>query len=183
MKKILVKNRSDNPIGYDIPDLHLHRDFAPYEEKEIDAVEMEKLSYQDGGQILIDNYFQIKDAEIAEKLSPSFAQEPEYNYTKEDITRIILNGSLDEFLDCLDFAPPGVAETIKNLCITLPATDTRKMDAVKDKFGIDIAAAIRHHQESLEEDAAEAPSTKTRRAAVPTAERRAESAYKVVTRK
>lgn len=177
--KVLLKNRSDNPIGYDIPDMHLHRDFAPYEEKEVDKSEIEKLSYQPGGQILLDSYFQISDKTLANEISPHYANEPEYNYTKEDIIRIITEGSLDEFLDCLDYAPEGVSETIKNLSITLPCTDTRKMDALGRKYGVNIAAAIANYQASKEDNTTSTSGVRARRVPVNTEE----SNYKVVNRR
>jgi len=35
-------------------------------------------------------------------------------------------GSLDEFLDCLDFAPEGVKDLIKTLSVELPLNDVSK---------------------------------------------------------
>jgi len=35
-------------------------------------------------------------------------------------------GSLDEFLDCLDFAPEGVTDLIKTLAVELPLNDVAK---------------------------------------------------------
>ena len=45
-KKITVRNRSNSFIGYEVPDMNLKRDFAPYEEKsDITEEEIQKLSY------------------------------------------------------------------------------------------------------------------------------------------
>ena len=55
--KVKIKNRSDSYVGYSIPDMNLVRNFAPNEEKTVDVLEVEKLAYQDGGQELLDGYF------------------------------------------------------------------------------------------------------------------------------
>lgn len=177
-KKITVRNRSNSFIGYEVPDMNLKRDFAPYEEKfDITEEEIQKLSYQAGGQELIDGYLCISDAEVAEFISPKYAKEPEYNYTEKDLIRLVKEASIDEFLDCLDFAPPGVCETLKTLCITLPATDTEKMQAIGDKFGINIANAIANYQASKEETSNEKTPIRERRVSSEN------STYKVVNRR
>ena len=55
-------------------------------------------------------------------------------------------GSLDEFLDCLDFAPVGVIDLIKRYAVALPLNDYNKRKAIKDKLGYDIDAAIKNEQ-------------------------------------
>jgi hypothetical protein len=62
------------------------------------------------------------------------------------------NGSLDEFLDCLDFAPPGVIDLIKKFSVSLPMTDFQKVNALKAKTGFDAAAALKHVMEEKEDD-------------------------------
>ena len=61
-------------------------------------------------------------------------------------------GSLDEFLDCLDFAPPGVIDLIKKLSVSMPLTDFQKVNALKAKTGFDAAAALKHVMEEKEDD-------------------------------
>jgi len=51
-------------------------------------------------------------------------------------------GSLDEFLDCLDFAPDVVKDMIKDISVTLPLNDVAKRDAIKEKLNFDVARAI-----------------------------------------
>ena len=51
-------------------------------------------------------------------------------------------GTLDQFLDCLDFAPVSVHELIKDMAVNLPLNDVKKRQAIKDKFGFDVDRAI-----------------------------------------
>lgn len=74
--------------------------------------------------------------------------------TAADVKNLILNGLMDEWLDCLDFAPDGVIDLIKTLSIEIPLTDTMKMQAFKEKKGIDLARAIKAKQEEEAELAA-----------------------------
>ena len=80
--------------------------------------------------------------------------EPEYNMTEKEVRELIINGSNDEWLDCLDFAPEGVIDLIKTLAIEIPLTDTVKMEQFKQKKGVDLARQIRAKQEEEAEIAA-----------------------------
>ena len=145
--KVKIINRSDNYVGYSIPDMNLVRNFAPNEDKLVDSIEIEKLAYQAGGQELIDGYFMIENEDLATQISPSFAKEPEYKYTIEDVKYLVKNASIDEFLDALDFAPAGTIETIKSVCATMPVTNTEKIKIMKDRFGIDLSNIIENIKE------------------------------------
>lgn len=138
--KIKIKNRSDSFVGFGIPEMHLRREFSPNEIKEVESEEIEKLAYQPGGQELLDKYFMIMDKDFAEKVSPSVASEPEYKFTEEDIKDLLVNGSLDKFLDFLDFAPDGAIDLAKNLAVTY-ASDTNKIDAIYKKTGFNVLKA------------------------------------------
>ena len=91
-------------------------------------------------------------------------------------------GSQDEFLDMLDFAPEGVITIAKEQAISLPLTDMNKMEAFREKFGYDIATAIKH-KKAVEKELsgnsnaapAEVPQRRVPRPAV------AEEKYKVIT--
>jgi len=66
----------------------------------------------------------------------------------------LLTGSLDAFLDCLDFAPIGVIDLIKTYAVALPLSDYNKRQALKEKIGFDVDAALQHKQEEKEEEVA-----------------------------
>jgi hypothetical protein len=143
-KIVIVKNRSSGTVGYKIPEDNIRRIFTKGEEKRISITELEKLSFQPGGSYIMANYLQIKDAEAIEELG--IHTEPEYNMSVEDIKKLMLEGSLDAFLDCLDFAPEGVIQIIRELSINLPLNDVAKRKAIKDKTGFDVDRAIANIQ-------------------------------------
>ena len=150
-RKVKIKNRVGNgTVGYTIPDMNnLTRIFEDGEEKIVTFEEIRKLSYLHGGSKILKNYLTIEDKEILSEIN--FIPEPEYFYTREDIIRLMQTGSLDEFLDCLDFAPDGVKETIKTLAVELPLNDVAKRDAIQKKLGFNVTNAI-ENKKITEED-------------------------------
>ena len=145
-----VKNRSAGVATYKIPELGVRRTFAPGEVKEISAEELETLTYRPGGMALLANFLQIMDVEAIAKVGLN--PQPEYYMSEQDIIKLMQSGSIDEFLDCLDFAPPGVIDLIKKLSVSLPLSDIQKRNALKVKTGFDCDAALKHVMEEKEED-------------------------------
>lgn len=176
-----VKNRSMSMVVYKIPEDNIRREFAPGEVKRIPYGELEKLSYQAGGRTLIQNYLQFKE-EVPQDLNLHI--EPEYFMSEQQIVELLQTGSLDAFLDCLDFAPEGVLELVKQLSVKLPLTDYNKRKALKDKTGFDLDAALKHiEEEKIEEQTPISAPTTGRRVvkeepAAPA--RRTEGKYKIV---
>lgn len=145
-----VKNRSAGRVLYSIPEVGIRREFAPGEVKRISAEELEKLSFQPGGREIMSQFLQIQSQEAINSLG--IAVEPEYNMTETQIQNLILNGSFDEFLDCLDFAPIGTIDLLKAYCVTLPVTDYEKRQALKTKLGFDVDSVIENSKEDGEQD-------------------------------
>ena len=162
-KKIKVKNRAGGEIVYLIPDMGgLRRSFQPREEKELTFEELKKLSWTPGGEEIIKEYLVIKDKDAIEELNLNL--EPEYFYDKDEVIKLLQYGSLDEFLDCLDFAPDGVLDLIRQYSVTLPLNDVAKRNAILEKLDFDVTKAIEVFKESTEETE---KTEKTRRAAAP----------------
>ena len=168
-KKVKVVNRKGNgTVCYTIPDMgNLQRVYQDGEQKIITYEELRKLSYIPGGDVILNDYLIIKDEQVLRELN--MAPEQEYFYTKEDIIRLMREGSLDEFLDCLDFAPEGVLESIKTLSVELPLNDVAKRKAILEKLNFNVDNAVRN-KELIEQEEGFDGSIKPvnqRRAAVP----------------
>lgn len=187
-----VKNRSNNTVIYSIPDGGIRRTFAPNETKKIDVDELQKLVYQPGGPELIAGYLLIDDKKVLGELMGT--PQPEYWLDEQGVIKMLTAASLDEFLDCLDFAPPGVLEMIQQKAVELPLNDNNKREAIKKILGFDVTAVIQHEREVKEEEEKEgleeAPEKKRRVNAAEEPQqqsggkqRRTESKYKVVARK
>lgn len=149
-KNFNVKNRSASVVVYKIPEENIRREFAPGESKKISYAELEKLTYQPGGRELMANFLQIDSDEAINSLN--IYATPEYWMSEKNIIDLIKTGPLDQWLDALDYAPVGAMDLIKKYSVSLPLTDTRKIEALQKKTGFNVAAAIQHDKESKEPD-------------------------------
>ena len=149
-----VKNRSSSVVVYKIPETNLRREFAPGESKRVPFGELEKLTYQEGGRELLENFLQILEEEVTTDLNVK--REIEYNMSEAEVAELLRTGSLDAFLDALDFAPIGVIDLIKSLAVQLPLTDIDKRKALKQKTGFDVDKALIHIEEEKAEEKAPA---------------------------
>ena len=145
-----VKNRSAGVAVYKIPELGIRRSFAPGEVKQISAEELEKLTYRPGGMAILSNFLQIQSTEGLQRVGLN--PQPEYHMSEQDIAKLLSTGSMDAFLDCLDFAPPGVIDLIKKMSVSLPLGDINKRRALKEKTGFDCDAALKHVMEEKEDE-------------------------------
>lgn len=154
-RTVKIKNRSASQIIYTIPELGIRREFSPGETKIIAFDELEKLNWQAGGRELMMSFLQVTENKAIEDLN--IPTEVEYHMSEEQIIDLLLNGDLDAYLDCLEFAPVGVIDLIKLYAVELPLTDTRKIEALKEKTGFDAAIAYKNKMADLApEDAAPA---------------------------
>lgn len=158
---IKVTNRDRGSVGYTLPEFNnMRRQFQPGETKEVTFEELEQLEWIPGGDYLIRNCLVIHDPEAVKELINSV--EPEYYYTKDDVIKLMQSGTLDQFLDCLDFAPDGVKDMIKDLAVSLPLNDVAKRNAIREKLGFDVDNAIRILESVNEEPEKEETHSKRR---------------------
>lgn len=173
-----VRNRSTSVVVYSVPDLNVKREFSAGEIKEISQQELEILLQQPGGRVILTEYLQVNKEDIAhlDVIQP----EQEYFYSDEDVKNIMRNGSLDEFLDMLDFAPEGVMDMIKTYAVQLPLTDLYKVNALREKTGFDSAKALENSMdENGELQVANVPKRRVVTEA-PKQERRIANEYKII---
>ena len=169
-RMVKVINKVNGIVGYTIPEMNLHRNFYPKENKDIRFEELERLSFVPGGDSILKDYLEIADEDVIMAL---FNQkpEPEYHYSEDDIKNLLTVGTLDQFLDCLDFAPNVVKEMIKDFAVKLPLNDMNKRQAIQEKLGFDVTKAIEikntKYDGADEEESVKAKDNKTGRRAAP----------------
>ena len=149
-KMYRVKNRGASLVVYKIPEDGIRREFKPGQTLQISSEELEKLTYQPGGTLILSQFLQILDLDGIQ--AAHIKTEPEYHMSEADVAALIKTGSLDAFLDALDFAPIGVIDLIKKLSIDIPLVDIAKRKALKEKTGFDVEAALKHNEEDKEDD-------------------------------
>ena len=169
-----VKNRSAGVVLYKIPEDNVVRRFAPGETKRLSYEELLHLSYQPGGREMMANFLQIQSEGVPKSLG--IKTEPEYYMSEQQVIELLKHGTMEQFLDCLDFAPVGVIELVKKFAVSLPLDNYEKRQALKAKTGLDVDAEIANS--GLEPDAKE----EKIKAAVetPTSGRRTTTNYKII---
>ena len=150
--KIKVRNRSTGSTGYSIPDLGIKRTFNYKESKDVTFEELQKLTYLPGGEFILQHYLVIENDEARNELLGGV--ELEYTYTEADVKKLLTTGSLDELLDCLDFAPRGVIDLVQKIAVEIELNDVRKRDIIFKATGFDVNTAIRIAEESAAETVA-----------------------------
>ena len=144
-----VKNRGASTVVYKIADKGIRREFKPGQIMSISSEELEELTFQPGGTLILSQFLQILDLEGIQAVR--IKTEPEYHMDEAAVAQLITSGSLDAFLDCLDFAPIGVIDLVKKLSISIPMVDIQKRKALKEKTGFNVEAALKHQEEDRED--------------------------------
>ena len=145
----LVKNRSAGQVFYAVPDMNVRRHFAPGETQRIAYDELLKLSNQPGGRQLMANFLQLEAEEVLKEFNINV--QPEYFMNENQVKELLLTGSQEAFLDCLDYAPAGVIDLVKEMAVKLPLADYDKKDALKAKIGFDVDRALANKKAEEEE--------------------------------
>ena len=135
-----VTNRNNGTTGYTL-NSGMERIFNINETKKIPLEELQEVEAMPGGEYLLRNYLMIKDKTALDYLNVE--PEPEYFYTENEIKELLLNGTLDQLEDCLNFAPQGVLDILKDKAVSLEIPDMRKRDLISKKLGFNIDNAIK----------------------------------------
>lgn len=135
-----LRNRSSGVVVYTTS--LGRRDIMPGEAIRVTYDELEKLCFKPGGRALMANFLQLEDDDVLKNLN--IHTEPEYFMTEQQIVDLLKEGTLEAFLDCLDFAPQGVIDLVKQYAVTLPLENTEKRRALKEKLGFEVDKAIQN---------------------------------------
>ena len=145
-----VTNRNNGITGYTL-NSGMERIFNINETKKVPLEELQEVEAMPGGEYLLRNYLMIKDKTALDYLNVE--PEPEYFYTENEIKELLLNGTLDQLEDCLNFAPQGVLDILKDKAVSLEIPDMRKRDLISKKLGFNIDNAIKI-EKAFKEDSA-----------------------------
>ena len=180
-----VKNRSASTVIYSIPEMNnLRREFRPGEIKSVTGSELIQLSYRPGGRRIIENYLLINNEEVLDGLNMEV--EPEYKLDEAGVVKLLKDGSEDQLIDCLNFAPEGVKDLVKAVALAMPLNDLNKCKIIKDMLGYDVLFVRSTNEQIAKESGAEAtpaPAKKRRVASTSSAAKQTTTTAKRKTRK
>ena len=180
-----VKNRSASTVIYSIPEMNnLRREFRPGEIKSVTGSELIQLSYRPGGRRIIENYLLINNEEVLDGLNMEV--EPEYKLDEAGVVKLLKDGSEDQLIDCLNFAPEGVKDLVKAVALAMPLNDLNKCKIIKDMLGYDVLFVRSTNEQIAKESGAEAapaPAKKRRVSSTSAAAKQTTTTAKRKTRK
>ena len=180
-----VKNRSASTVIYSIPEMNnLRREFRPGEIKSVTGSELIQLSYRPGGRRIIENYLLINNEEVLDGLNMEV--EPEYKLDEAGVVKLLKDGSEDQLIDCLNFAPEGVKDLVKAVALAMPLNDLNKCKIIQDMLGYDVLFVRSTNEQIAKESGAEAapaPAKKRRVASTSAAAKQTTTTAKRKTRK
>ena len=184
-KRVKVVNRTGGSLAYKIDTLRVTRHWPrPGDYLNISVSELSELRTVPGGNYILEECLIIEDKEALSVLFPDQELEPEYNYGLKEIEALLYEADTEQLLDALDFAPKGVLDLIKAKSAEKLPNTTAKIDAINNKFKIDLNKVNELHQEKEIKEQISAPTRRRRTAPiVDTKEQKQESSlpkYKVV---
>lgn len=145
-KKVMVINRAGCTVFYELPELRASRVFRPYgkvgDRMEIYPSELQSLAYTPGGKKLLDNYLVVESEDVRDVIG--IVAEPEYFYSESEIIELLKNGTMDQLLDCLDYAPAGVLDLVKKYAIDIRLDSSEKRRAISERLSINLDAMIKN---------------------------------------
>lgn len=160
-REIRLINRDSGFIGYTVPDTGLYRKFTPGETKTVTFDEIEKLSWAPGGREMLKEYLIIDDKEAAEEILGEV--EPEYFYTKNEVKKLLQDGSLEQLQDALEFAPEGVINLIKEEAVEMKIDSTAKREEIQKATNFNVTRSIELNEDDKENENQIAAATTKRR--------------------
>lgn len=112
--------------------------------KKIAFEELRELVGEAGGYDLLVEVLLIKDNSA--RLELGLPMNPEYLMGDKEVAEA-LDKPLNEFKNIVEIAPKPVVEKMAMKAIETELSDINKMDAIKEKTGIDVLSAIREAQD------------------------------------
>ena len=186
-RKVKVWNRNSANSVYYIDEMRMLREFAPAGKHGdvllIPISELQALSYVQGGHTMLTEHLLIKEQEVCEFLG--IPVEPEYYYGVEEVKTLLSEGTIEQLMDCLEFAPAGVKDLLVKYAVDDKVDSYEKRELISKAMGVNITARIKNNELSETEPGGEEDRTSNseRRATPIKPKEEPASKYNVVNRK
>lgn len=142
-RKIKVYNRTGGSLAYNIEALRTIRHWPkPGDYLNIGIDELIELKTVPGGMYILEHCVKIDDDEALKAIFDDRDVEPEYKYGVEEVDYLLYEGTLEQLLDALDYAPEGVLDLIKTRSKNKLPNTTAKVSAINEKFGFDLNKVV-----------------------------------------
>lgn len=134
-KMVAVTNRDNGEVFAKLSGGRMI-DFNRGQTKKVSLDDLAEINSTEGGRVLLREYLVIGDKAALDFLE--MQPEPEYYYSEKEIKKLLTEGSLDQLEDCLNFAPEGVLNLLKDMALEMEIPDVRKRKLIAQKTGFNI---------------------------------------------
>ena len=163
-KTVSVRNRTEGSVAYKLDSLRVARSWPKTGSVlQISIDELKELMVHPGGEYILRNLVIIEDEAARIEILGAEVQ-PEYNYTEDEIKYILYEAEDNVLLDCLDYAPVGVLELIKEFSLEKMPNTTAKIKAINQKLNINLNKIVEMMHDD-DEDVIKQTGTNDRRTA------------------
>lgn len=141
--KIAVQNLTNNDVVYIDDNGGIVRRMVFHAQQTIPVEKdvIERMQYDTGGAVLLKDFLSVKDEDMRESIGvPS--DQIEYNWTKDDVKKLLTSGEEDALRDALDFAPQGIIDMIIDMAVAMPLNDRNKVEIIAEATGRNIEMMI-----------------------------------------
>ena len=158
-RKVAVVSRSKGSVSYSIPTLRVARTWLKAGDSlDIPIDELLELRVIAGGAKLMDKYLIITDEEAYSIVYNEEEMIPEYQYGIDEVKYLLYEGTVEQLMDAIDYAPQGVLDLIKQLAVKKMPDKTDKIDVINKKFNINLLTIVQNA--SPEEEIEDKPVTR-----------------------
>lgn len=179
-RRVPVRSRTEGSVAYKLDSLRVARSWPKSGAVlQISIDELKELMVYPGGEYILRNLVIIEDEAVRIEILGAEVQ-PEYNYTEDEIKYLLYEAEDNALLDCLDYAPVGVLELIKEFSLEKMPNTTAKIKAINQKLNINLNKIIEMMRDD-NDDAAKQSTTNGRRTAPVVLPEKKEK-YKVVSK-
>lgn len=179
-RRVPVRSRTEGSVAYKLDSLRVARSWPKTGAVlQISIDELKELMVYPGGEYILRNLVIIEDEAARIEILGAEVQ-PEYNYTEDEIKYLLYEAEDNALLDCLDYAPIGVLELIKEFSLEKMPNTTAKIKAINQKLNINLNKIIEMMRDD-NDDAAKQSTTNGRRTAPVVLPEKKEK-YKVVSK-
>lgn len=179
-RKVPVRSRTEGSVCYKLDSLRVARSWPKTGSVlQISIDELKELMVYPGGEYILRNLVIIEDEAARIEILGAEVQ-PEYNYTEDEIKYLLYEAEDNALLDCLDYAPIGVLELIKEFSLEKMPNTTAKIKAINQKLNINLNKIIEMMRDD-DGDTVKQPITNGRRTAPVVLPEKKEK-YKVVSK-
>ena len=138
-KKVPVRSRTQGSVSYKLESRLAARSWQKAGTVLYPTVEeLKEVMMIPGGAYLLKNCLVIEDPEARIEVLGA-EPEPEYLYGEKEIKTLLYEADDAALLDCLDYAPAGVLELVRQYAIEKLPNTMVKIQAINDKFKINLA--------------------------------------------